>query len=82
MEINGWLDVRSASTKLGISIQAVHALCDRGTLPFKYLGGRRFISMERLIELAKDEKYQLRSRALSKSRIRELGGQGRMEELG
>ena len=79
--IEGWLDVRSAAIKLGISIQAVHALCDRGTLPFRYLGGRRFIKFEKLSELARDPGYQLRSRALSKAKIRELAGQERKEGL-
>lgn len=81
MMLEGWLDIRSASTKLGVSIQAVHALCDRGTLAFKYLGGRRFVRFEALTKLAMDPNYQLRSRALSKRAIRELAGQNRLEDL-
>ncbi len=72
---SAFVDIRSASIKLGVSVQAVHALCDRGTLDFKWLGGRKFVRYENLVKLANDEKFRLRSRAISSRQLDQLAGQ-------
>jgi hypothetical protein len=76
---SAWLDIRSAAIKLQISVQAVHALTDRGTLAFKWMGGRKFVKLETLQDLVRNTDFQKRSRATSTRRRSELLGQDKFE---
>ena len=67
MERSEMLEIQSAARKLGISVQAVHALCDRGTLPFRWLGGRKFVTYGAVLDLLSNDEY-IRRRNAAKRR--------------
>jgi hypothetical protein len=76
---SAWLDIRSAAIKLGVSVQAVHALTNRGTLAFRWMGGRKFVKLEHLVALVRDSEFQSRSRANSTRARSEMMGQDKFD---
>lgn len=77
-----WLDIRSAAIRLGVSVQAVHGLTDRGTLPFRWMGGRKFVKLEALVALVSDPEFSRRSRGSGARARAELLGQSRLDVEG
>lgn len=56
-------DAEWVAATLGISISAVHRLCGRGTLPYRWVAGRRLFDKVAVKEFAASEAYRKRSRA-------------------
>lgn len=89
MNINDWLTVKQAASRLEISVQAVHGLCQRGALASTYVGRSRFVGKASLQLFMSDPRRPQRSRAKSSVipaadsyTVEELEalGQGSMEE--
>lgn len=67
-----WIDVREAARILGVSRQAVHGLCVRGTLPFVFKSGRRFFRRDDVVALRSSSAFRLRSRAVTGATLIEV----------
>jgi len=73
--LEGWTRVPEAAHMLGISRSAVHGLCDRGTLAFRWVGGLKWIRIEDVRKLASDPGYRKRKRACNDRELQMLAGQ-------
>lgn len=58
----GWLDASEVAALLQISVTAVHRLCNRGSLSFVWLSGKRIFRRELV------EKYSVSARRLKMTR--------------
>lgn len=61
--MDGWLSVATVAEKLGITTAAVHRLCWRGTLAFRFVAGRRVIHKDTIANYLENPKLQARRRA-------------------
>ena len=60
--IESEVTAQDAARLLGISVAAVHRLCNRGTLPGRFFAGRRVIQRQSIDALKQSPVYQKRTR--------------------
>lgn len=60
--MESWLSTKEVAAALGISQTAVNRLCDRGTLAFRFVAGRKIVSSRVLDNYVMDEAAQARRR--------------------
>ena len=68
MNIENLHSAKEAADRLGISVSALHRLCNRGTLPSLWIGSQRFVKRDALRELMSNAAYRKASRASDKVR--------------
>ena len=67
------IDAKEAARLLGISVAAVHRLCNRGTLPGRFFSGRRVIQRQSIDALKQSPVYQKRTRRRTFDELIEAG---------
>ena len=72
--IENMIDAQEVAQILGISVQAVHRLCNRGSLSYLWLSGRRVFLKHVVIKFSLDPKRIKMSRKLDRET-----GQGTLE---
>lgn len=73
-----WMNAREVSKRLGITVSAVHRLCNRGTLASVRCGWCRLFRWEAVEALVANGGYQSRSRRKATMKELEDGGQIRL----
>lgn len=59
-----WMDAKAASAVLGISVSALHRLCARGTLAYRFVAGRRLFLRASIEAFATSASYLKRTRRI------------------
>lgn len=70
--IENMIDAKEVADILGISTQAVHRLCNRGSLPSLWLSGRRVFLKHKVIQFHLDPKRKKLTRRIE-AEVQNLG---------